>query len=1206
MRTKGVFSCALVFLFLAGVAHAALLNESAIGPEAGLNNSDLYESATTAWYQSQYNVTQLITSGSCTSTAPCLWVPWYGSSSSCIATGENESGNLKTGSSCNSSEPINATNNCQVSDEFSQVGLDLSMGQNQTRFQHFHNTVNVINSSRAKIPAWRAYRSGNTIEACRTNINGNCDTASDATARIIIAHWNAANNSFFNNQTQKNNYAGLALNLTIAMAQSELTFSCRNSTIGSGPICWWLRAGNQSSLTLTDGSYTGYYPDAEIAFLQTCSQTGNLTYCAIAGNISLNEKQASKWNGTAFRAPPGRSFKWDNFSSASVPYANCTNTCGDSAVDGDETWDPADAIRAFFEGTANYYDRFVLQANVLANSTLYMSQWVSQKMVQNLNSLPIQYYPNGNDSGSNQSGYLAQAMQAAGIISQNNATQVNTTVWNAMNHYTHSTRKWDSAACPGVYNSAFPIRMLGVGMGRDSASFGTINSPASGFTVNDVLILPSTAYANGTLIGYCNASTAAGEPLNYNYTWFKNGNIITSTGYGRSIGECQQEVANMNSSCGAIDDGSSPDSSSLTVNGTTGYSTTVYAKPPQAVFNGTRWRVRHGSLAEYNITIPYSCWIANTTGLAVRIAATDNSFAASTQPQCLNSTAWENVGTLDSGSDGGHSVGGTATSETVDANYSTYAIYVTLLSRWVNAVLAGTGTWGRVYEEAMIFNISGTTPGVSLNVVNLTGFVKGDQVILSCQATNGTTSATWLNSSTLTIGNIAPSNNWSANNQTFNHNTSVVFGNYCADPDGDPITYLSNNSAFPILANGSINLTSNISRTGANSVNITCSDGTTNTSGITTITVTNTAPNVTSITLAPLPAQAGALLNITYACTDLDNDVCNTTVFYAWFKNGVLNASITGVTFGSGNFTTGDNITGSVRVSDGNLNSTWANTSTATVGDTTVPVASTFSVSPTSVTTSTSTNMSVNCTDNNQMGVAYAEVADTQGGRTNFSMTLSSGNVYAYSYTPPLAGTYAARAFCVDGNGNSANTTSIPFTASQTASGGGGGGGGGASTTTIIQQSNTTYAFASNFVDKGTFLMLSFDEEPYSFSIPVPVSKATKSCSIDLPLHCIVSDDGTQVLITYTEPDHDFLTKTIYGQLRATSTADEVALTQVKVGVVNAGYSVLPFGNIKVTPGPTNKYLIRIIDGEYAGVRLLIIVILGLAIGGIIIIRKLV
>ena len=63
--------------------------------------------------------------------------------------------------------------------------------------------------------------------------------------------------------------------------------------------------------------------------------------------------------------------------------------------------------------------------------------------------------------------------------------------------------------------------------------------------------------------------------------------------------------------------------------------------------------------------------------------------------------------------------------------------------------------------------------------------------------------------------------------------------------------------------------------------------------------------------------------------------------------------------------------------------------------------------------------------------------------------------------------------------------------------------------TNIIQQiTNGTYQFASLFVDKGTFAMWSFDEQPYSFSVPVPVNKATKSCSVDAPLECHVNSEA--------------------------------------------------------------------------------------------------
>jgi hypothetical protein len=500
-----------IIMSLTMLAHPAvatgLLNPSAIGPEAGLNNSDLLANATNAWFKPSNNVTSIVTGGDCTSALGCLWVPWMGTSSSCLIT------DLKSGVSCNIGT-VDFTHNCMVTDEFSQVGILLAGGQNQTKFDQFYNTVNIINSSNGQIPAWRIKRNVSELEACASGVNGNCDTASDATARIIIALYTASNNTYFPNQTSKQLYNDLAKNLSRDMVTYEIVNSCKNSTLGNGNICYWLKAGKQASLTSTDGSYTGYHADAELAMLQTCAQTGNRTFCAIAGNISMAYLQAAKYNGINFTVPPGRSYKWDNFSSASVPYANCTYNCNSAAIDGDESWEDADAPRAFFEGLAEYVDKYVMGTAVLRNHTSYMSQWVNAKMT-NLNSVVTQYYPNGNNSASSQSGFVAQGFEAAGIISQNNASSLNTTVYNCMNHYTASTGTWDGNACPGIYNQAFCLRMLMVGMGRDTASFTMQGNSSNG-----------TNSSSNTSITW--AQNLTNQSQNWNTTFFLDANASNS------------------------------------------------------------------------------------------------------------------------------------------------------------------------------------------------------------------------------------------------------------------------------------------------------------------------------------------------------------------------------------------------------------------------------------------------------------------------------------------------------------------------------------------------------------------------------------------------------------------------------------------------------------------------------------------------------
>ncbi len=112
------------------------------------------------------------------------------------------------------------------------------------------------------------------------------------------------------------------------------------------------------------------------------------------------------------------------------------------------------------------------------------------------------------------------------------------------------------------------------------------------------------------------------------------------------------------------------------------------------------------------------------------------------------------------------------------------------------------------------------------------------------------------------------------------------------------------------------------------------------------------------------------------------------------------------------------------------LNSTWMNTSVATIGDTTPPVITGYNVTPLATTTAGTVTITANCTDNNQIGTVSAEITDALGVKANFSMTNTS-DTYSYAYPPPVPGTYNARVFCTDGNGNIANTTSTVFTVTQ-------------------------------------------------------------------------------------------------------------------------------------------------------------------------------
>ena len=408
-------------------------------------------------------VDALFAGGSATTTVGNnLWVPWFGRSDTCGLA------DLKSGSSCNSGGQIDFSHNCMVTDEFSQVGILVAMGQDQARMDRFYNTVRAIGTSFGNLPGWRVYRNGDVLEQCRSGINGNCDTASDADARIIIALFTASDNPLFTDQAQKAKYDTLARQLSAAFLQYEVEQTCRQSSLGYGDICYWLAAGSQAKkggLGSTDFGYTGYYADAIIAMLQACTQTGNATYCAAAGNFTLNYLQAAKFNGRDFTVPPGRSFKWVNTNG--VPAAQCTSNCLPDA------WDGADAPRALGMCQANYYSRLINYP--LPGLQQYCTVWGNRYM-NDTKSAPLQYYQNGLKSAPSQSGYFAQGLEALFQAGGHNTALFQPTLDNALSHYSPSTRTWDYQACFGVYMQAFAIRALGVGSGRDMTGFPVVGA----------------------------------------------------------------------------------------------------------------------------------------------------------------------------------------------------------------------------------------------------------------------------------------------------------------------------------------------------------------------------------------------------------------------------------------------------------------------------------------------------------------------------------------------------------------------------------------------------------------------------------------------------------------------------------------------------------------------------------------------------------
>lgn len=466
-----------------------------------------------------------------------LYVPWYGTSSSCTPN------DLQTGNNCNIGMSVDASHNCMVNDEFSQVGIIVSMGTNSTLMSQAYNTMIDTRSTHGSLPAWKTWRNGTSLVVCQVT-NTNCDTAHDATCRSIISLYNAANNTAFS-PTDQATYRNLALNMTADSLKYEVVQACAPSHLGFGPLCYWPASGASAKtggVTSSYFTYNGYYPDGMIAFTEAYEETGNLTYAAVAGNISLVYLQAAypnnyNWSSSGLRVPPGKALHWANFSTDAAPV--CDDTCGTGNVG--PSWDSEDANRALGYCEALYYMR---RAGINNSASETYCQNLGNLYFNSTSCTPLQFYPNGTIVGNCVSGYQSLGLAALHQMGGSNQSLFGPTLDNALSHYSKNSHVWDSEACYGVYNHAFAVRALGEGIGRNLMSYPVNITTVGGgggpsINLTNVSFLQGMVRSNDDPI--CTATTTyAGSQstLSFSYNVLVNGvsvNNGTATGNPNSL-----------------------------------------------------------------------------------------------------------------------------------------------------------------------------------------------------------------------------------------------------------------------------------------------------------------------------------------------------------------------------------------------------------------------------------------------------------------------------------------------------------------------------------------------------------------------------------------------------------------------------------------------------------------------------------------------
>ena len=125
--------------------------------------------------------------------------------------------------------------------------------------------------------------------------------------------------------------------------------------------------------------------------------------------------------------------------------------------------------------------------------------------------------------------------------------------------------------------------------------------------------------------------------------------------------------------------------------------------------------------------------------------------------------------------------------------------------------------------------------------------------------------------------------------------------------------------------------------------------------------VQNTPPAVSTIDISPLTPTTIDALSVAYVYDDADNDA-EVRHEIEWYRDGVLDTVYQGTSIPSTSTEKGQTWSARVRVSDGNAWSSWAETTTVTIGNT-APQATALEVSQTSLTTLESASITIAQTD---------------------------------------------------------------------------------------------------------------------------------------------------------------------------------------------------------------------------------------------------
>lgn len=170
----------------------------------------------------------------------------------------------------------------------------------------------------------------------------------------------------------------------------------------------------------------------------------------------------------------------------------------------------------------------------------------------------------------------------------------------------------------------------------------------------------------------------------------------------------------------------------------------TYNKPENALSTST-WKVRHGNVPAYSITIPTQCWGEPEMQLKFKIMGIANNGhgGAESQPYCSDGSIWIPIGTHVVGSFYGLQGGTDGYSNANDGDwdsFTSYDWYFGLVFRNNQtdcyAWCYGDLTIARIYEEAMEWDISACVDDNWLPEINLSDYCVSEEFTQTSDCNN--------------------------------------------------------------------------------------------------------------------------------------------------------------------------------------------------------------------------------------------------------------------------------------------------------------------------------------------------------------------------------------------------------------------------------------------------------------------------------------